>query len=161
MKFVFQNPLRVYLVLSILFLIGLFSSTQLPISLFPNSSKVTVRVAVPLYSMSPGDFYHDYGSRLESQLRSLDLTINKFTAEYWYGEAIYNLDFDWSVSGEVALNKVREIMSGASAAFPQTMRENYHVYKWSENRTFVALAFYSEIKSPDKIYKLIRPTLGP
>lgn len=161
MKFLFQNPLRVYLILFMLFIVGLFSGTQLPISLFPNSSKVTVRVSVPLYSMSPKDFYQDYGFRLESQLRALDLKINKLTADYSYGDVSYEIDFDWSVSGDVALSKVRETMSGASAAFPQMMRENHQVYKWSENRTFVALAFYSDHKSPDEIYNLIQPALEP
>lgn len=161
MKFLFQNPLRVYLVLFILFLVGLYSGSHLPISLFPNSSKVTVRISIPLYSMSPNDFYQDYGFRLESQLRALDLKINKFTAEYNYGDTSYDIDFDWSVNGDLALSKVRETMSGTSASFPQLMRENYQVYKWSENKTFVALAFYSDRKSPDEIYNLIQPTLEP
>ncbi len=161
MKFLFQNPLRVYLVLFILFIVGIFSGTQLPISLFPNSSKVTVRVGIPLYSMSPSDFFQDYGYRLESQLKALDLKINSMTAEYAFGDVSYEIDFDWSVGGDVALSKVREIMSGASAAFPELMRQNYRVDKWSENRTFVALAFYSERKSPDEIYNLIQPTLEP
>ncbi|MBL7554908.1 MAG: efflux RND transporter permease subunit [Bdellovibrionaceae bacterium] len=161
MKFLFQNPLRVYLILFILFCVGLYSGSQLPISLFPNSSKVTVRVTIPLYSMSPRDFYQDYGYRLESQLRALELKINTLSAEYSYGDVSYKIDFDWSVGGEQALSKVREVMAGTSAGFPQTMRENYYVDKWSENNTFVALAFYSDKKSPDEIYNLIQPTLEP
>lgn len=161
MKFLFQNPLRVYLILFMLFVVGLYSGTQLPISLFPNSSKATVQIWIPLYSMSPRDFYEDYGYRLESQLRAMEFKINTLTAEYNYGDVSYKIDFDWSVSGEIALSKVREVMAGTSAAFPQTMRENYHVDKWSENRTFVALAFYSDTKAPDEIYNIIQPTLEP
>jgi multidrug efflux pump subunit AcrB len=156
-----KNPLRVYLILGTLALVGLFSGWKLPISLFPNSSKVTVNVHIPLYSMTPSDFYQEYGSRTEGQLRNIDLKINKFTADYNFNSITYRIDFDWEVNGDEAISKIREIMSGVSASFPELMRKGFNVYKWSENRTFVALSFYSETRSTDEIYNLLQPTLEP
>lgn len=83
-----KTPLRVYLILGTLALLGLFSGWKLPISLFPNSSKVTVQVSIPLYSMTPSDFFDQYGYNIETQLRTIDLKINNFTADYSFGYLI-------------------------------------------------------------------------
>lgn len=160
-KQLFQSPLRVYLILGILSLLGIYSGLNLPISLFPNSTKTNVRATIPLYSMSPNDFYSDYGFRIESQLRSMDLKINNVKAEYNFGTVIYELDFDWSVNGDEALTRTKELLSSVSASFPQLMRENYYVHKWSENNTFIALSFYSEQRSTDQIYNIVQPIVEP
>jgi HAE1 family hydrophobic/amphiphilic exporter-1 len=156
-----KTPLRVYLILGTLALLGLFSGWKLPISLFPNSSKVTVQVSIPLYSMTPSDFFDQYGYNIETQLRTIDLKINNFTADYSFGSIKFRLDFDWSVHGDEALSKVRETMSGLSASFPENIRRGYYVHKWSENQTFLALSFFSETKTTDEIYNLLQPTLEP
>lgn len=158
---IIQNPLRVYLILGTLALVGLFSGWKLPISLFPNSSKVIVQVQVPLYSSTPSDFYQLYGGQIENQLRNIDLKINKFSADYSFGNVRYKIDFDWEVNGDEALSKVRQIMSGISAAFPEQVRNSYWVNKWSENQTFVALSFYSDKRSTDDIYNLLQPSIEP
>ncbi|MCB0370755.1 MAG: efflux RND transporter permease subunit, partial [Bdellovibrionales bacterium] len=161
MKKIIENPLRVYLILGVMALLGLYSGWNLPISLFPNSSKITVRINIPLYSMTPSDFYKNYGYRVESQLRSIDLKINDFTADYNFNSVEYRINFDWSVNGDEALSKVKDSMSGLSASFPELMRKGYNVNKWSENRTFVALSFFSKTRSTDEIYSLLQPTLEP
>ena len=161
MKFLIRNPLRVYLLLGTFALVGMFCGFNLPISLFPNSSKVTVKVDIPLFSSTPNEFYQLYGSTIESQLRSIDLKINNFKAEYDFGSISYKLDFDWEVNGDLALSKVKEVMSGLSASFPELMRQSYNVYKWSENKTFVALSFYSQTRSTDEIYEILKPSLEP
>lgn len=158
---IIKNPLRVYLILGALALVGLFSGWKLPISLFPNSSKVIVQVQIPLYSSTPTDFLELYGSQIETQLRNIDLKINQFSADYDFGNVRYKIDFDWEVNGDEALSKVRQIMSGISATFPEQVRNSYWVNKWSENQTFVALSFYSDKRSTDEIYNLLQPSIEP
>ena len=56
MKGIYASPLRVYLCLAVLALIGVFSGMRLPISLFPNSSKPVIGVDIPYGSTTADEF---------------------------------------------------------------------------------------------------------
>src|ERR1039458_9973247 len=69
-KFIYSSPLRVYLVLGALSLIGIFCAFRLPVSLFPNSSKPSVTTCIGS-EMAPDAFQRFYGSYLEGALRQI------------------------------------------------------------------------------------------
>ena len=70
MKFIYSSPLRVYLVLGALSLIGIYSAMGLPVSLFPNSSKPSIETCIGS-EMAPDAFQRYYGTYLEGALRQI------------------------------------------------------------------------------------------
>ena len=71
MSRLYQSPLRVYLALGALALWGIIAGFQLPVSLFPNSSKPTVGVNLSYGEMSSSEFLNTYGRQLESRLEGI------------------------------------------------------------------------------------------
>ena len=61
MRSLYSSPLRVYLCLGLLALIGLYSGFNLPVSLFPNSSKPTVSVGLNYGSATAEEFLSSHG----------------------------------------------------------------------------------------------------
>ena len=81
----YTRPLRVYIILGALALWGVISGFQLPISLFPNSSQITVSARIPTGALSSQQFFEAYGSDLEASLQSLkidDVSVKTLSAEY-------------------------------------------------------------------------------
>ena len=59
MEGIYRTPLRVYLVLAILSLAGLYCAIKLPVSLFPNSSKPHIRACLNI-DLAPDAFLREY-----------------------------------------------------------------------------------------------------
>jgi multidrug efflux pump subunit AcrB len=49
----YKNPLRVYLIIGALALLGVISGSKLPISLYPNSNRPTINASISYGSMKP------------------------------------------------------------------------------------------------------------
>jgi HAE1 family hydrophobic/amphiphilic exporter-1 len=161
---IYKSPLRVYLVLALLALWGVLSGLSLPISLFPNSSKPTIHAQVNYGNLAPDEFSKTYGGIIESQLKGLLVdgkTVENLTTYYRAKEVEFTIEFQWGTPGERALREVQTLMAALSAAWPEESRRNYSVNYWSENSGFLALSFYSPLRSLDDLYEDLKPLMDP
>ena len=69
MTHIYASPLRVYLSLALLALAGIFCGTNLPVSLFPNSSKPVISVYIPYGSNTASEFLTSHGTYIEGKLQ--------------------------------------------------------------------------------------------
>src|SRR4051794_40906005 len=98
MTSLYQSPLRVYLGLGALALWGLLSGFQLPVSLFPNSSKPIIFVQMGYGDMSAQEFLNTYGRDFEGHLQGIDVEgteVDKLAATYSPGYVMYKIEFKW------------------------------------------------------------------
>lgn len=164
MKGIYASPLRVYLGLLMLALVGLYSAFHLPISLFPNSSKPRINIWLSYGSLTPAEFLNSYGLDLEEQLRTLDVNgvaVETVTSNYSDNSGNIDLTFKWGSNPEDALREVKNVTGPFSARMPEEMRRSMGIGTNNEGSGFFALSFYSRQRSLDDLYEIIEPLLGP
>jgi hydrophobic/amphiphilic exporter-1 (mainly G- bacteria), HAE1 family len=160
MKSLYASPLRVYLLLGVLSLIGIFCGLSLPISLFPNSSKPVIQAQIPYGDMTGRQFLDSYGRNLESSLNSLNTNLvktEKLEARYNKSQVTYTISFPWDTPSNDAIKEVENLVNQVTASMPEEVRRGAGVYTWSENNGFFATSFYSSKRSLDDLYKILDP----
>lgn len=164
MKSIYSNPLRVYLVLGILALYGIFCGTSLSISLFPNSSKPVMYVKFPLENITSQDFLKNYGMLFESDLMALqtsDLKVTRIEASYESTYAQYIIHFEWETDPAEARKEVENSVHKITLQLSENVRRNTQVYPYSENGGFFAASLSHPQHDANELFKLLEPILAP
>ena len=164
MQNLYSKPLRVYIILGALAIWGILSGMQLPISLFPNSSQITVAVYVPTGSLSSQQFFEAYGNDLEAELQGLKIgsvPVKELSADYSNQSTNYRITFNWGADPEKAISEVQNLVNARLASTTQDIRSGIRVNSYSENRGFFAISFYSPMRSLDDLYQTLEPMITP
>lgn len=160
----YSRPLRVYIILAALALWGILSGTQLPISLFPNSSQVRVVVRMPYGSMSSTQFFETYGKKLEADLQGVKVNgvgVQILKAKYKSSGADFRMIFDWGAEPDQALRDIETKVNSRFSSAEEEIRVAVRVDSWKENQGFIAISFYSPLRSLDEIYDILEPLVSP
>lgn len=163
MKALYAAPLRVYVILIALSILGIWSGFSLPVSLYPNSSKPLIRACIG-YDMSADSFFHTYGKDLENQLQNIntpELKVERMTATYEANQVCYRTEFTWGSSDRLALRETRSVVYAASGSMPYTSRQRIRFNTSGDNKGFLAISFFSNKRSLTEIYKIVDPILSP
>jgi len=163
-KSVFSSPFKVYLLLIGFAILGIFAGYQLPISLYPNSSKPTVYVSISYGNLTADEFRKQYGSVIESKIVAFStekLSVDNLYSTYRSGNVSYRIDFKWGDDPKEALIEVNNLMTSLSGSWPQEIRDNYGVGVSEESSGFVAISYFSEKRTPDELYDIINPLISP
>jgi HAE1 family hydrophobic/amphiphilic exporter-1 len=160
----FTRPLRVYVTLGALALWGVLSGLQLPISLFPTSSQTTVMVNVPVGALSATQFFEAYGKDLEGDLQSIKIDnfqVKELRADYKNQQAVYRVVFGWGADPEKAMLEIRNRVNARFSTASEAVRRGIRVNSWRENSGFLAVSFYSPLRSLDELYQILEPMISP
>ena len=164
MSKIYASPLRVYLVLGVLALAGVYCVLSLPISLFPNTAPPEIAVNIGYGSTTAEEFKKTYGDDLESLLSGLTTTSGKVETvivDYKRAAVLFQLKFRWGDDPQRAQYDVQNLVGSMAARFPQEIRNTVSIYNNRQNTGFFAASFYSETRSLDEVYELIAPLLTP
>ncbi len=164
MKGLYSSPLRVYLVMGLLAFFGIYCGLQLPVSLFPNSSRPVVRVQGQYGNMTAEEYRHAYGASLEAKLRSLrldDAQVEEVDANYRPTEFDMRVKFRWGDNIETALRETRNVTSAFAAQWGNSPDYALQTWIWNRNSGFLAVSFFSNERSPDELYRILDPILTP
>ncbi len=164
MRQMYARPLRVYLVMGMLAVVGVCSAFKLPISLFPNSTQPVVEVNASYGPLSGDQYRHSYGSSLEASLRKIqtaDVTVEEVDAIYSQHSVRILVKFRWGDDPKMALREVEAVLGVTRAEFGNSSEYSLDAWINSENSGFLAVSFFSESRSPTEIFKIIDPVLSP
>ena len=164
MKGLYASPLRVYLCLGAAALAGLLAGSSLPVSLFPNSSKPKIQVNLNYGNSTSDEFLNTYGRNVENALRGVladGVEVESVKAHYNRRDVRYEIEFKWGAPPRSALKEIQLVMNSFVAQMPQDIRDSLGVWTWNENGGFIAISFYSPIRSLDELYELLDPALVP
>lgn len=163
MRSLYATPLRVYLLIGLLALIGIYAGTKLPISLFPNSAQPAISVTATYGPMTGDEYRSTYGNELESMLRRIksdDVHVEKMDADY--RESYLNIDviFRWGDGPDAARREVDSVIARMTSRIGNS--RDFHIDARSNNRNsgFLAISFFSKDRSPDELYRVIDPILN-
>lgn len=163
MTSLYRSPLRVYLALAILSLIGIVSAVQLPISLFPNSSKPEITMCVGI-DLAPDAFLRTYGEWIEEQLRAIrrgPIEVEKVVSTYSAKDACYDVDFKWGGDPDEAMREIQTVAAAVQGRLPQESRDRVNYWSSRENGGFLGLSFFSNQRSLTELYNILEPVLTP
>ena len=85
MNKIYGNPIRVYVLLGAIALLGIYAGLNLPVSLFPNSSKPKLWVGISYGNATAEEFLNAYGDSLENQIKGIStdgIEVEKIEASY-------------------------------------------------------------------------------
>jgi hydrophobic/amphiphilic exporter-1 (mainly G- bacteria), HAE1 family len=161
----YANPIRVYLLLGFIALVGVYSGLRLPVSLFPNSSKPEVFMRISYGGSTAEEFLNTYGDALEEQLKKLSgegVEVERVESTYRPQGVDYKIEFKWGVDPNAAQRETERAVNSFAARLPQEVRDSIGG-PWldNENTGFFAMSFYSETRDLNALYDLIEPMLGP
>ena len=155
-----KNRVAVALTLVALVLAGLMLVTQLPIKLYPSTTKTRIRVSIPHPSYTAEDFADQYSERINQAFANVE-GIDEIEAEYNNGNSRFNIYFDWGFDGKAAKADVSAAMGTIRSALPEES-DNYNVGYWAGRTVgFFVAAVYSQEMSANEIYELIEPKIRP
>lgn len=164
MNHLYTRPLRVYIILGALGIWGIISGLQLPISLFPNSSQITISANIPSGALSSQQFFEAYGRDLEAELQGIkidDVPVKEIHADYRNQNTNYIITFEWGADSEKAITEVKNVINTRFSSANDEIRRGISVNSWSENRGFFAISFYSPMRSLDDLYQTLEPMITP
>lgn len=160
----FSSPIKVYMAMGVLCLLGIYSAFKLPVDLFPHSSKPSIVARVQLSGMTPESFYELYGSTIESRLQRIDVAgadAIAIQAEYHADNAQFSVDFKWGDDGDIALKETRQIMNELSVQWPEDMQKGFWVWKKQRGSAFYFAQIYSEELDNTTLFQLLQSKLVP
>lgn len=165
MKGIYGSPWRVYLVLLLLALAGIYTGATLPVSLFPNVTQPRVTATFSLQGMTGADFRKQFGAKLESGIKSLrsdSLKVLKVDARYNHS-ARYEILFDWHSDPQIAMQEVTAYLDATSANMPEEIRKTKSVWSGSEirNSGFFLATYRSDQRTLTEVFELVNPILSP
>ncbi len=164
LKNIYKNPFRVYLCFTLLAFLGVYSAMDLPISLYPNTTKPTISTGISFGGLTAKEFLENYGLGIESALKNIqnqELKSEKVKAEYSSSSVNYTIDFGWGIDPKEALREVQSVMNSKSAQWPKEIRDSLWVNFWSNSSGFVAISFFSPKRNLNDLYQILNPEFFP
>lgn len=160
---IYRSPLRVYLALAVLSAVGIFSAFQLPISLFPNSSKPAITMCIGT-NLSPEAFLRNYGETIENQVRSIrrgTLEVENVVARYRPKRNCFGAEFKWGGDPDEAMREMQSVAANVRGLLPDESRDKINVWTSARSGGFLALSFYSSERSLSELFKILEPVIVP
>jgi hydrophobic/amphiphilic exporter-1 (mainly G- bacteria), HAE1 family len=161
----YQSPFRVYFALLAIAICGVIAGFNLPISLFPNSSKPTVYVSMRYPGLTATEFSQNFGGRFEHSLEQIsfgDYKVEKLHAHYNRQDVSYEIEFQWGTPAREAVEQVAIQANSFANQFPsKEMRDSLYTWNGSGGTGFLAVSMYSTTRSLDELYDYLDPILTP
>ncbi len=163
MRSLFASPLRVYVVIGLLAILGIWAGTKLPVSLFPNSSQPNFGISLSYGSMGIDDFRRLYGERLERELAKIqtkELKAEQVSVTYLANRIHANVQFTWSSPPDLAYRETLQIANSVANSLPEEVRQTLNIYQNSGNHSFFSMSFYSPKRGINELYELLKPVFS-
>lgn len=160
MKSLYSSPLKVYLALGLLTILGAYSGFKLPISLFPNTTRPLVFVSLKYGNSSAEDFRVQNGSLIEGRLKGInskECEVESVESTYSPDSVSYEVQFKWHSDPKCSLRETESTVYSATAHLPSEVRDSIGVNSWNRSGGFFAVSFYSTKVSLTELYKELEP----
>lgn len=155
---IYARPYRVYICFLLLMTTGIFCYYQMPVSLFPNSSKPVVVVGVPFDNYTREGFLNTYGKTMESHFKRLQspvCEVEKVESHYENDRVFMEIHFNWGNNVTVCHKEIEQILLYYKAQWSENMR--YGSWAWLDDKSggYFLGSFYSDKRSSEEIYNIL------
>lgn len=139
--------------------VGLAQFFQLPIALYPQTSRPKITVSVDTTGISSEDFNERYGKEIESKLLSIK-DVEDLTGNYSPNKASWKVEFGWGYDEEKAGTQVKSLLAGIESQFPREWGGfDYEASKEGNNE--IAYSVHSKSLGEEELYHLLESKVKP
>lgn len=164
LKSIFGNPKRLFVCLAIVVGLGIYAGFTLPVSMYPATSKPSVRMWVPYGTYSSDKFREDFGKTIESRITKITNSEIKVSETYVFYEehgAYFEIDFDWNTPFDLAKKEVDAVAASITGVLPKEISDGLSVWQRNRNSGFFAASVYSKEIGLKELYDITQPILQP
>lgn len=162
LKKLFSHPKRIFAVLGLLTLLGIYCGLTLPISMYPASSRPSVQMYIPYANLSAETFQEKFGSLIEGRINRVsneETKVDTIEAKYQDSNAFFTITFDWGVPFDRALKEIETVKASVAGMLPKEIADNIGVWQQNRNSGFFAASVYSDNLPLKDLYDKINPLL--
>lgn len=155
----YANSLANIILIITIAITGLSLFFDMPIALYPNTSKPRVNVTLYTQNIDALEFKDRFGDEIESKLMGVN-DVEKVKSEYSDGWYKWNVEFDWNISLDEGITNIKNAISSYESDFP----EKWHKFRYrpdNEQNSNVAVSIYSKKYTRKELYHLLADTLKP
>ena len=158
---IFRKSTGFIFLVVILCITGGILATQLPIQLYPQTSRPRVRANIQHTGISAVDFSNEYADDIESRFMAIE-GVDIVEVEYENDRSDFTLTFDWKTDSDIAKSDVEAAMTSIMEMLPPEYKNRYTVRFFSgENAGYLMMGVSSESMSPEELYKILMNTVQP
>jgi HAE1 family hydrophobic/amphiphilic exporter-1 len=149
----YTNRTAVFFIVVSFFLGGYWSFQNLPVALYPPTTKPKIKVSLSAIKQERQEFIDTYGSRLEGQLRGIE-DAQEVKAYYNPKDAEWTVEFAWGVPLNVAKARTEAVTHGFS--IPQDWNTELYVQfaRGNDGTSFYAALGHKD-RSSGELYTLL------
>jgi HAE1 family hydrophobic/amphiphilic exporter-1 len=158
---IFRKSTGFILLIVILCITGGLLATQLPIQLYPQTSRPRVRANIQHTGISAVDFSNEYADDIESRFMAIE-GVDMVEVEYENDRSDFTLTFDWKTNSDIAKSDVEAAMTSIMEMLPPEYKNRYRVHFFSgENAGYLMMGVSSENMSPEELYRVLSSAVQP
>jgi HAE1 family hydrophobic/amphiphilic exporter-1 len=154
-----RRPITIYMITSVLVLLGAISFTRLPVDLMPDIQNPTLTVRAAYPGTAPEEMENLVTRPLEAALSSAPgiYRINSTSSE---GSSNVRVSFDWSVNIDEAADEVRTRIDRVRGSLPEGV-EPPVVFKFDTSQFPIMFLAVSGDKEPRELRTLLEKDIQP
>jgi len=158
---IFRKSTGFILLIVILCITGGILATQLPIQLYPQTSRPRVRANIQHTGISAVDFSNEYADDIESRFMAIE-GVDIVEVEYENDRSDFTLTFDWKTDSDIAKSDVEAAMTSIMEMLPPEYKNRYTVRFFSgENAGYLMMGVTSASMSPEELYRILSSAVQP
>ena len=150
MKKFYENPLIALMIAAFIVGIGLKSFFDLPVALYPDTSKPSLIVNLNYHDMTMESFRTQYGKNIEARLTAIE-GVELVEGSYFQDSIRWDVSFAWGIEEKKAKVEVQSVLDSFVKSFPDSW--DYEIYANSSTNGNLYIALSSEFYSSKELYK--------
>jgi HAE1 family hydrophobic/amphiphilic exporter-1 len=153
MKKIYENPLIALMIAAFIVGIGLKNFFNLPVALYPDTSKPSLSVNLDYHDMTMEGFRTHYGKNIEARLNSIE-GVELVEGSYYQDSIRWDVRFDWGIEEKKAKVEVQSVLDSFVKSFPDSW--DYQVYANSSSNGNLYIALSSEFYSTKELHNRLK-----
>lgn len=160
MNWGFQQPKKVLILFSLLTALGLICLNQLPVALYPNSTKPSYAMSFGLQGYTAKDFLNQYGYRFKSALLQIE-DIEDVIIEGRNNSVSFEAVFKWGAEPSQVKRDLSTAYESFRGSLPYNLQIAANFHPTEQNGGFFAASIYHPTLPLSTLHGQLSPLLLP
>ncbi|MCA9749841.1 MAG: hypothetical protein KC414_12105, partial [Romboutsia sp.] len=144
---IINYPFRVYFILAVLLIIGIYCYIKMPMALFPNSTRPELHTNINFGTYTKENFFLTYGQYIEADFKKINIkncSADKVSARYKEHSAHIETTFSWGDDAHLCLKEIEQKLNFYRPKWDDNINNNTRSYINANQTGFILGNFYSE-----------------
>jgi HAE1 family hydrophobic/amphiphilic exporter-1 len=156
---IFRKQVGVLLLFLLLCTLGIILVTQLPVQLYPQTNRPSLRTTIRHDGYSAVSFSQEFGDMVESILLAVE-GVDLLEARYGSNQSTFTLTFNWEVEAAKAKLDAEAAVDSIQSRLPSNLQGVSRVqFSTGENAGYLIIGVGSQTSSPEDLYRVLKTSV--